>query len=268
MAQHMIARQVAHQYWGQWVGPNSSRETWLTDALAEAYAVFYLRAALGKEHYDNWVAHARDLIESPTERTESMNQTNRRRRPLSLTSHSGLSDLNSHLFSRYGFFVVAHQLRLRVGDQAYFMGLDRLARRRMKGWVTTEDLQAVMEETSGIDLADFFDYWVHGGRVPEVTVSVLMEAGETGSTLTGCIQTDQPFGSFDMPVSVTDKAGEREVEALVDVDDGLGRFTVPGRDADAKVAADPEGQLLLYERKVKIVKSLPKVCEAKADKEE
>ena len=29
----------------------------------------------------------------------------------------------------------------------------------MGGWVTTEDLQSVMEETSGIDLSDFFDFF-------------------------------------------------------------------------------------------------------------
>jgi hypothetical protein len=262
MSQQMIARQIAQQYWGQWIGPNSSREAWVTDGLAEAFAVFYLRAALGKEHYDQWIAHARELIESPTERTVNMDQANRRRRPLSLTSASGLADINSHLSSRYGFFILAHQLRTRVGDQAYFMALDRLARRRMGGWITTEDLQAVMEETSGIDLADFFDYWVHGGRVPEVEISVLLQSSDTGTTLTGCVQTDQPFGSFDLPVRVTDQAGEREIEALVDVDDGVGQFTVPGRAEDVQVAADPDGQLLLYERKVKVVDALPEACAA------
>jgi aminopeptidase N len=142
------------------------------------------------------------------------------------------------------------------------MALDRLARRRMGGWITTEDLQAVMEETSGIDLADFFDYWVHGGRVPEVEISVLLQSSDTGTTLTGCVQTDQPFGSFDLPVRVTDQAGEREIEALVDVDDGVGQFTVPGRAEDVQVAADPDGQLLLYERKVKVVDALPEACAA------
>jgi len=266
MSQHMIARQVAHQYWGQWIGPNSTRETWLTDALAEAYAVFYLRAAVGKEHYETWVNRSRELIEAPKERTVSKDQTNRRRRPLALTSSSALSDINTHLYGRYGFFIVAHQLRFRVGDQAYFLALDRLARRRMGSWITTEDLQAVMEETSGMDLADFFDYWVHGGRIPEVEISVVSTREESGTTITGCVQTDQPFGSFDLPVRVTDKDGERVVEALVDVDDGVGRFTVPGRTGKVAVAADPAGHLLLYDRVVKKTKTLPEVCAEKPAK--
>jgi aminopeptidase N len=168
--------------------------------------------------------------------------------------------VNSHVISRYGFFIVAHQLRLRVGDQAYFRALDRLARRRMGSWITTEDLQAVMEETAGVDLSDFFDFWVHGGRVPEVTISVLQEVTEEGTKVTACVQSDQAFGSFDLPVRVTDQAGDRKVEALVDVDHGVGRFTVPARAEDVKVAADPDGQLLLYKRMVKQVKVLPEAC--------
>ncbi len=261
LAQQMIARQVAHQYWGQWIGPNSSRDVWITDALAEAYAIFYLRAALGKEHYESWVDSARQAIEDPTERVESTDQVNRRRRPLSLTSASGLSDMSGHLLSRYGFFVLAHQLRNRVGDQGYFRALDRLARRRMGGWITTEDLQAVMEETSGEDLSDFFDFWVHGGRVPEVTIWVQQGGASEDLTVTGCVTSDQPFGSFDLPVRVTDKDGARKVEALVDVDDGVGHFTVPGRQGKIEVLADPDGQLLLYERKVKKTRTLPEVCQ-------
>ena len=49
--------------------------------------------------------------------------------------------------------------------------------------------------------------------------------------------------------------------ALVDVDDGVGRFTVPGREGKIEVLADPDGQLLLYERKVKKTRTLPEVCQ-------
>jgi hypothetical protein len=260
LTQQMVARQVAHQYWGQSIGPNSSRDAWLTHALAEAFAVFYLRSAVGMEHYDAWIGRARDLIEAPKEALGQANETKRLRRPFSLTSASGLSDISHHVVGRYGFFLVAHQLRQRVGNDAFFRALDRLARRRAGKWITTDDLQAVMEETSGVDLADFFDYWVHGGRVPEVTVHISRGAGEGPQDIAGCITTDQPFGSFDLPVRITDKDGEREAAALVDVDDGVGRFKVPARHADAEVEVDPDRQLLLYKRVTKVVKALPDAC--------
>jgi hypothetical protein len=270
MAQQMIARQVAHQYWGQRIGPNSTRDEWMTNALAEAYAAFYLRAAIGASHYDAWVESARKAIENPTERVQSKDLVNRRRRALSLTSSSALSDISSHLLSRYGFFIVTHQLRLRVGDQAYFRGLDRLARRRMGSWVTTEDLQAVLEETSGEDLSDFFDFWVHGGRVPAVQVYFQEVPGDGSTVVKGCIVSNQPFGSFDLPVRVTDipdpaKPGNpRNASALVDVDDGIGLFTVPGRKGKIEVKVDPDHQLLLYKRQVIKTKALPDTCKEPA----
>ena len=143
------------------------------------------------------------------------------------------------------------------------MALDRLATRRDRSWVTTDDLQAIMEETSGVDLADFFNYWVHAGQVPEIKVEVREEAGGEGVTLHGCISTNQPFGRFDLPIRIADNAGERFAEALVDVDNGKGTFTVPGRKDDATVTVDPDGTLILYDRKVKTVRGTkPTSCEA------
>ncbi len=263
LAQRQIVQQIAHQYWGQNIAPNSARDGWLTDALADAYSAFYVRMVHGRDDYDELMASVRESIEDPVERAATKDQVNRRRRAMSLTGNTSLSDISSNVMSKYGLFVLANSLRVRVGDQAYFMGLDRLARRRDKSWVTTDDLQAILEETSGVDLSDFFNYWVHGGQVPDIKVEVREEASEDGVTLHGCISTGQPFGHFDLPIRIADNAGERFAEALVDVDNGLGSFTVPGRQADATVTVDPDGTLLLYGRKVKTVRGTkPTSCEA------
>ncbi len=65
-----------------------------------------------------------------------------------------------------------------------------------------------MEETSGFDPADFFGFWVHAGRVPDVKVEVREEQVGDTVTLHGCIGTGQPFGRFDLPVRVVDNNSE------------------------------------------------------------
>ena len=65
----------------------------------------------------------------------------------------------------------------------------------------------------------------------------------------GCVKSDVPFGSFDIPVAISDGSGE--VSALVDVDDGQGEFHVPGRSGDISVTLDPKRQLVLYARDTK-----------------
>ena len=66
--------------------------------------------------------------------------------------------------------------------------------------------------------------------------------------VSGCIDSDIPFGSYDLPVSIADDNGK--VAALVDVDDGIGSFAVQGRTGAVSVDIDPDRTVLLYERRV------------------
>jgi len=251
ITQYMLARQVAAQYWGQRTPPNSTRDRWVTTALADSYAAFYIRAALGKESWEKRIETTRSRLERDRDNRDSQ----RLRRPLSLTEPQKLTDVSAKLRGDYGFYLLAHGLRDRIGQTAFFLGLDRLAQRRKHIPVTTADLQAVFEETSGEDLADFFDFWVHGGRIPKLKLEYAVVSTEDGKQqVQGCLESDVPFGSFDVPVSVEDGMGK--VSALVDVDNGQGKFKVPGRSGEVEILLDPKDQLVFYDRKVKKVGSL------------
>lgn len=255
LTQTMVARQVARQFWGQSVSPLSARDRWLTDGLAEAYAAFYVRAAFGNDAYEERMLALRDLVEDPTEYAANSGQVNRYRRYLSLTGATPASDVSSAMRTRYGAYLLADILRLRLGDQAYFAALDRLASSRLGKPVTTDQLQAALEEAGGQDLDELFDFWIHGGFVPEVTVEVRESLGEDGKkALHGCVVSSVPWGSFDLPIEVLDRGGERSVSALVDVDDGLGGFDLPDREGEIEVHADPLGMIVAYGRTVKKVK--------------
>lgn len=255
LTQTMIARQVAHQYWGQQTPPNSSRDQWLVDALADSYGAFYVRAGLGKDTWDKRIDTVTRRIERPIIRGGN-DDVKALRRPLSLTEPQKFSDISAVTKADYGFVTLAHSLRARVGQTAFFLGLDRLAQRRRNIPVTTDDLQYVFEETSGEDLSDFFDFWVHGAQIPKLTLRYALVPQDDGTqTVKGCIESDIPFGSFDVPVSV--QAGGSDVAALVDVDDGVGRFEVPGRSGDISVVLDPNRHMLLYARTVTKVNGPP-----------
>jgi hypothetical protein len=257
MAQTMVARQVAHQYWGQHIAPASGRDVWIGAALSDAYAAFYVRSAFGNEAYEARMSGLRGAIEDPTEYRSNQDTLNRARRPLSLTGATRFTDVSSKLRADYGAYLAADMIRLRIGDFAYFYALDRLARQigTVPGSrLSTDDLQAAFEASSGQDLSDFFDYWVHGGFLPEIQVRVSrLEGSESG--LLGCVETNIPFGRMDIPVEIVDQGGERRVAAMVDVIDGEGAFWVPERTEDAVVELDPLGFNLAYERDVKWEKS-------------
>ena len=145
-------------------------------------------------------------------------------------------------------------LREYVGDYPFFLGLDQLAQERDGQRVTTDQLQRALEETSGVSLDEFFDYWVHGGFIPNIEVDYQIDERNGQTTLFGCVTTDVPFGSFDLPIQVSDRDGERVVAALVDVDDGIGAFEVPARFGKVEIEVDPLGMVLAYGRKAREVK--------------
>lgn len=251
LTQSMIARQVAHQYWGQRSPPNSNRDQWVVDALADSYGAFYVRAGLGKDTWDKRVDTVMRRIEKPVVRG-AKDDVKALRRPLSLTEPLQFTDISRVTKADYGFLILAHTLRDRIGQTAFFLGLDRLAQRRRNVPVTTDDLQFIFEETSGQDLSDFFDFWVHGAQIPKVRVQYSVSTDQAGSqVVSGCIASDIPFGSYDLPVSIADDGGK--VAALVDVDNGVGVFSVPGRSGAVSVEVDPDRTVLLYERAVERV---------------
>lgn len=255
--QSMIARQIAGQIWGQLVAPATNGDAWILEALSESYAAFYSRAAFGEPDYEKRVDAVRASIERPVERSYNYKQIARPDRPLSLSGSTPLTDLSSKLLDDYGFYLMAEMLRFQVGDHAYFLALDRLARRRAGQRLTTEQLQEAFEETSERDLSDFFDYWVRAGLVPELTARFQVTGGDDAEDVTGVICSNIPFGHIEVPLVVRDQQGNREQEALIPLDDGVGSFKIDKRQGKVKVEVDPDGMVLAFRRDVAQVNTRP-----------
>ncbi|MET0956038.1 MAG: M1 family metallopeptidase [Cryobacterium sp.] len=61
-----------------------------------------------------------------------------------------------------------HALRAEIGDDAFFAGARLWLTRYHDSTATTEDFEAVMEESSGRQLGSFFDDWLREGDRPEM----------------------------------------------------------------------------------------------------
>lgn len=239
-AQTQIARQLAAQYWGQRVAPNTERDEWITTALADAYAMYYVRAALGPEEHNARVVGIRNLLENPEEQDIGWTNQDARRRTYSPAGSTRLSDVPRKFREDYAVYVISEMLRLQIGNQAYFSALESLA---TEPRVDTDSLQRQFEKSSGQDLSDFFDFWVYGGYIPKITTDVRYE--KTG--IIGCVQSDIPFGKILVPIRIVLK--DKTIDTLVEVKHGKGMFEVPNvTKADFEV--DPLGLLLAFERSV------------------
>ena len=243
-AQTQIARQVASQYWGQRVAPNTERDEWITTALADAYAMYYVRAAFGPEEHEARVNGIRNLLENPEEQDVGWTNRDAKRRTYSPAGATRLSDVPKKFREDYALYVLSEILRLQIGNQAYFKALEELAK---EARVDTALLQRKFEQASGQDLSDFFDFWVYGGYIPKIKTSVRYD--ETG--IVGCVQSDVPFGKILVPIRI--ELTDKTIDTLVEVKHGKGMFEVPNV-TEASFEVDPLKLMLAFERSVQRTK--------------
>jgi len=279
--QKMLAQGVVGQVWGQRIVPASQRDAWISDALTEAFSFFYVRAALSREENDyrgfaeveDQLEETRRLIETGDENFNTTGTQNTRRRFMSLTDGGSFAISSPAVFRAYSFYVLGRMLRERVGDYAFFAAIDQLGEGSTNRRITTEDLRASLEATSGQDLEDFFAYWVRGGYIPEVMAEYRRELQPDGqTTVHACITTDVPFGRFDLPiavgtglpdkmprgkdkaVAVRERVADEAVGGMIEVVDGRAAFTVTDMQEGSTVLPDPFGLILAYSRASKEVK--------------
>ena len=240
----ILAREVGRKYWNGLVMPGGKRDAWIATIMPEVYAAFYIRAVFGTQDYFAWMEKVRIVIEGSKGASSISGGDDELRPPVDLMGNYTGSRMGRHF---YGMYIIGNSLRYMVGEELYYSSLDALLQKRKGKYVTTQLIQDTFEKTSGQDLSDFFDFWVRGGRIPEITLTTNTVDGVTR----GCIEADVPFGNFQLPVSIIDHDGFRVSAALVDVIDGQGSFEVPDRKGEVSVEVDPDGLVPLRTRKVK-----------------
>lgn len=228
LEQEVMAHEVAHQWWGGLVDPARREDRWIAETMAQVYACLFIGAAFGPQECDRIQESWRVTWEEGAGVPGGA----------SLRDAWGTADWQPIAYE-YGPYLMLHGLRGRIGDQAFLAGLDAYAVDRSGRPASTERLQEAFEGASGLDLTAFFDFWVSGGLIPTISMTV------DGTQVT--VTSDVPFGTIEVPVYALIN-GERH-EFWVPVVDGEGRITLPGRASTIKL--DPNGLVMARGRSVK-----------------
>jgi hypothetical protein len=186
-----LAHEIAHQWWGQAVGWRNYHEQWLSEGLAQYFAVLYAGADRGPQMIDTLIATMRQSSR------QALNQG-----PIALGYRIGHVMNDGRAFRHIVYnkaAVVLHMLRRFIGDDAFFSGLRRFYAERRFTKAGTVHLRQAFEATAGIDLTRFFEQWIYGFGVPRLRVSSAMDA----DGLTAVIKVEQPAHPFDLPLTVS-----------------------------------------------------------------
>jgi aminopeptidase N len=157
VSERTIAHEVAHQWFGNSVSPARWQDMWLNEGFARYSEVLWAEAAHGSRAAN--AALQRQIASLATaSRTESGEGV--------LIGDPGPDRLFTEVVYAGGA-VVMHELRQRLGDEAFFRLLQEWAVRYRYSTVTTDDFVALAEEVSGQDLDAFFTDWLYTPWTPD-----------------------------------------------------------------------------------------------------
>ena len=231
-----LAHEIAHQWWGQAVGWKNYHEQWLSEGLAQYFAVLYAERVEGPKVFTDIIRQMRRWA-----------MRNSDEGPVYLGYRLGHLEGETRVFRALVYnkgAMVLHMLRGLVGDDAFFAGLRRFYHQWRFQRAGTDALQLAFEIESGRSLSRFFDRWIHDTALPELRFSSHTETTANGEEIVLRFEqlTEQ---LFDLPVSVdlTYRSGEEET-VVVPVTDRVTEVRVPARGRVRRVGVNRDGAAL------------------------
>jgi aminopeptidase N len=180
----ILVHELAHQWWGDSVGPAEWPEVWLNEGFA-TYA-----EALWQEHLGGAAAYHAYMASLDS-------------RPFCGTVYNPPQscDLFGHTVYDKGAWIL-HMLRHVVGDTTFFQGFrDDYAGYR-NSVSTTPAFRSVMETASGKDLGSFFNSWVYQSGEPLYWFGWLAAPTPAGYVTHVRVEQAQTGVLFSMPIDI------------------------------------------------------------------
>ncbi len=239
-SQSIIAHELAHQWWGDWVTMGSFHHIWLNEGFASYSEALYYEAIHGEEFYHNYMQR----MAYRGNGTVFVQDTTDVRRIF-----------NANLSYDKGAYIL-HMLRHVVGDSVFFEGLRKYGQTHAYGTAVTEDFRAIMEQVSGRDLETFFEQWIYRSGVPQYEYCSWTDSGEEGITVhleINQTQDTRVTPIFRMPIDLL-FAGDRGRSRTVTVQNSQQSqqytFSLPWEPTSVRL--DPDGWILKCANKVNV----------------
>lgn len=177
--EQFTAHEVAHQWWGISVKPQTYRDRYISEGFAEYSCLLYSQlAAREGSKFFRLLDEYRESIFDFGRRVVGANLE-----PPPIDLGHRVEDGEGQFMNAYSTFVykkgawVVHMLRnmmldLRTMKEDVFMTVMReFYSRHKNGYASTEDLRRTIQDVTGEDLGWFFDQWVYGNKLPTYRIA-------------------------------------------------------------------------------------------------
>ena len=209
----IVAHELGHQWFGDWVGPVDFRNIWLNEGFA-TYTEFLW------SEYQSAGALQNNIF---NKRSSYFNEDADFRFPIYDPPYDPANGVDmlfsSTVYDKGG--LILHMLRWVVGDENFFDALQLYGQNHAYGSANTAELQDDFETATGMDLSDFWDQWIYGQGFPVYQVGAMEawvddELGNSVSLTINQTQTNAPL--FSTPLPVLFRAGAVDTLVRVEVE--------------------------------------------------
>jgi aminopeptidase N len=232
-AEFLIVHELAHQWFGDLLTCRDWPHGWLNEGFATWAEVLWKEESESRDEAD----HQRLLdLEAYLDEVGD-----RYARPIVARSFDAPIDLfDRHLYEKGG--LVLHELRTRLGDEAFFAAVRAYVEAHAHGSVETVDLARAIERTSGRNVDRFFDEYVHRAGHPTLEVELSHDA-EAKSVRVAVRQADAAH-TWTLTLPITLVVGDRSTRHELEVTGKEHVFHLPAVREPRQCVVDAHGDLL------------------------
>ena len=149
---NLISHEMAHQWWGNMITCKDWNHFWLNEGMATFLSAAYNEYRFGKQVYLSNIESYYKVYEGIKERGND--------KSLVFDEWTNPSKDDRNLVYFKGAYVI-HLLKEKLGDEVFWNAIGFYSTKYFGKSVETADFQKSIEESSGIDLEDFFNEWIY-----------------------------------------------------------------------------------------------------------
>jgi hypothetical protein len=233
-----LAHELAHQWWGQGVGPKNYRERWLSEGAAQYAAALWVRQAQGE-----------DAFQAVLKRMARWASRESASGPIHLGYRLRLGHIkgNPEIFRAVVYdkgAYVLHMLRGIVGEDVFRRAVTTFLERNRFEKVGSGDLQAALESESGLDLAPYFKLWIFGTALPRLRYSHHTARVGAQYRTTVEVSAENVPGPIPLELAVTHQIGRAVLHVMLPPQGG--RFSVDTPSEPRKVEINGDRGVLAW----------------------
>lgn len=229
----LLAHELSHHWWGDWVTVADWRDIWLSEGFATYCEAIY------QEYIGGWNAYHNYVVNSIMDYYLSSGELFPIYDPQDMWGATSYEKGAS----------VLHMLRHVVGDSVFFDILESYGNEYAYGNVVTPNFQAVCESIHGQVLDWFFNEWIYDWEYPKYVYSYWQSGADTVRVVVSQEQAIGPVFTMPIDFKLGTATGDTVVVGWVDESPESLTFAFEGANADT-FAFDPDDwilKLLRYE---------------------